>query len=233
MIVHCLFEQSGTFKNEFKKLGFDAYDYDILNNFGETDYIVDLFENIRGGYNGEPSIFDNVRKEDLMIAFFPCVRFEDMAIMTLNGTDSAFITKKWPKLKILEYVLPFHKELADLYELVTMLAIIAYRRGLRLIIENPYSTQHYLYRYWPLKAKIIDSDRRINGDYFKKPTQYWFINIEPKQNLLFEPIQYVETAKINNMKNEIWGKWGAKTEKEARSMIHPQYANRFIRQYIL
>lgn len=49
MKVHCLFEQSGTFKNEFKKLGYEAYDYDILNEFGQTDYIVDLFENIRGG----------------------------------------------------------------------------------------------------------------------------------------------------------------------------------------
>lgn len=49
MIVHCLFEQSGTFKNEFKKLGFDAYDYDILNNYGQTDYVVDLYSEIRGG----------------------------------------------------------------------------------------------------------------------------------------------------------------------------------------
>lgn len=49
MVVHCLFEQSGMFKNEFKKLGIEAYDYDILNDFGETDYVVDLFEHIRGG----------------------------------------------------------------------------------------------------------------------------------------------------------------------------------------
>lgn len=35
--VHCFFEQSGTFKNEFKKLGYEAFDYDIQNNFGETD----------------------------------------------------------------------------------------------------------------------------------------------------------------------------------------------------
>lgn len=27
MIAHCFFEQSGTFKNQFKKLGIDAYDY--------------------------------------------------------------------------------------------------------------------------------------------------------------------------------------------------------------
>lgn len=32
MKVHCFFEQSGTFKNEFKKLGHEAYDYDILND---------------------------------------------------------------------------------------------------------------------------------------------------------------------------------------------------------
>ena len=49
MIVHCLFEQSGTFKNEFKKLGYEAYDYDIQNEFGETDYVIDLFAEIEGG----------------------------------------------------------------------------------------------------------------------------------------------------------------------------------------
>ena len=49
MIVHCLFEQSGTFKNEFKKLGYEAYDYDIQNDFGQTDYVIDLFSEIGGG----------------------------------------------------------------------------------------------------------------------------------------------------------------------------------------
>ena len=44
-----LFEQSGTFKNEFKKLGIEAYDYDILNEYGETDYQLDLFAEIKGG----------------------------------------------------------------------------------------------------------------------------------------------------------------------------------------
>lgn len=49
MKAHCLFEQSGTFKNEFKKLGIEAYDYDILNNYGQTDYQLDLFAEILGG----------------------------------------------------------------------------------------------------------------------------------------------------------------------------------------
>lgn len=56
MVYRCLFEQSGTFKNEFKKLGYEAYDYDILNDFGETDYQCDLFNEIEKAYwgGGEP-----------------------------------------------------------------------------------------------------------------------------------------------------------------------------------
>lgn len=50
--AHCLFEQSGTFKNEFIKLGIPAQDYDIQNNFGETDYVVDLFAEIENAYGG-------------------------------------------------------------------------------------------------------------------------------------------------------------------------------------
>lgn len=55
---HCFFEQSGTFKNEFKKLGYEAYDYDILNDFNETDYQIDLFNEIEKAYLELNSIFD-------------------------------------------------------------------------------------------------------------------------------------------------------------------------------
>lgn len=51
-VVHCMFEQSGTFKNEFKKLGYEAFDYDIQNNFNETDYVIDLFAEIEKAYGG-------------------------------------------------------------------------------------------------------------------------------------------------------------------------------------
>lgn len=50
--VWCFFEQSGTFKNEFKKLGIDAVDVDIQNNFGQTDHVVDLFSEIETAYRG-------------------------------------------------------------------------------------------------------------------------------------------------------------------------------------
>ena len=58
--VHCFFEQSGTFKNEFIKLGIPAEDYDIQNHFGETDNVVDLFAEIEKGYDNQPSIFDKI-----------------------------------------------------------------------------------------------------------------------------------------------------------------------------
>ncbi len=48
----CLFEQSGTFKNEFLKLGIPAEDYDIQNNFGQTDHVVDLFAEIEKAFVG-------------------------------------------------------------------------------------------------------------------------------------------------------------------------------------
>ena len=58
--VHCFFEQSGTFKNEFIKLGIPAEDYDIQNNFGQTDHVEDLFKAIDDAYDGKPSLFDTI-----------------------------------------------------------------------------------------------------------------------------------------------------------------------------
>ena len=55
--VHCFFEQSGTFKNEFIKLGIPAEDYDIQNNFNQTDHVIDLFGEIDKAY-------DNLTRQD-------------------------------------------------------------------------------------------------------------------------------------------------------------------------
>lgn len=67
---HCLFEQSGTFKNEFKKLGLDAFDYDILNNFGQTDFQIDLFSEIEKAYDGKSTIFDKWGGKTLFLRSF-------------------------------------------------------------------------------------------------------------------------------------------------------------------
>ena len=81
--VHLFFEQSGVFKNEFKKMGFCAFDYDIQNNFGETDHIIDLFKEIEKAYDGGSSVFDNINKDDLIMAFFPCIYFSCLSDVTI------------------------------------------------------------------------------------------------------------------------------------------------------
>lgn len=221
MIAHCMFEQSGTFKNEFKKLGIEAYDYDILNDFGETDYQIDLFNEIKVAYEGGQSVFDKIAKDDLIFAFFPCTRFENQSELLFRGTMSSI--KKWSDEKKLEYDLKLHKELSKLYELVTKLVIICLRKDLKIIIENPYSTTHYLTKYWAVPSTIIDLDRTKKGDRFVKPTQYWFINCKPKNNFVVEPITNNKYHKdVNHCNSAV-----------ERSLIHPDYARRFIKEFIL
>ena len=226
MKYHCFFEQSGTFKNEFKKLGYEAYDYDILNDFNETDFIIDLFNEIEKAYNNRKSIFDNISKEDMILAFFPCTRFE--AIIPLKFRGEAIDQKNWDLNKKLEYSMKLQNELTELYNYLSKLVIVILRKNLKMIIENPYTQPHYLTTYWCIKPTIIDKDRTERGDYYKKPTQYWFINCEPKYNFIFEPLEYVKQKTI--MKAKKTDKTSIKVE---RSMIHPQYANRFIREYLI
>lgn len=219
--VHCMFEQSGTFKNEFKRLGFEAYDYDILNDFNETDFQIDLFLEIDKAYNNEPSVFDSINQDDLIMAFFPCIRFEEQIQMAFRGTQKQLIDK--PLETKLVYDLKLHDELHDLYKLVTKLAIVCLRKRLQVIIENPYSSTHYLTKYWCVKPKVIDTDRTLRGDYYVKPTQFYFINLEPKQNMILEP--------------QVWNKAEKSVEytgnQVMRSMISKDYANRFIKEFIL
>lgn len=227
MTFHCFFEQSGTFKNEFKKLGYKAIDYDIKNDFNKTDKQIDLFKEIERAYCGRRSIFDYFEKEtDTILAFFPCIRFEDQIQMCFRGT--AYQCKKMTDIEKLEFDLDLHEELTHLYQLITKLAIICLRKKLPLIIENPYSTTHYLVKYWAIPYTVLDLDRSLNGDYYKKPTQYWFINCKPKNNFIFEPLKKVERKTINNAKNE-----NGFDRTVVRSLIHPQYVNRFIREYII
>ncbi len=210
----------GTFKNEFQKLGYEAYDYDIQDEFGQTDYVCDLFVDIEEAYQNRESVFDNIKQTDTIIAFFPCVRFEDQIQMAFRGTQ--FQMKKWTDEQKLEYDLKLHRELSELYEVITKLVIVCLRRKIALIIENPYSKTHYLTKYWAIQAKIIDKDRTTRGDFYEKPTQYWFINCKPKYNMILEAQVWNKKKTIENVHN--------KTE---RSLISSDYANRFIREFIL
>lgn len=222
----CLFEQSGTFKNEFIKLGIPAEDFDILDEFGQTDHVVDLFQQIDAAYEKKPSLFDRIGPEDIVLAFFPCTRFEAQVQMWFAGTH--YTAQKQNDLQKLQYVLKLHEELHFLYTMLCKLFIISICGGWRLVVENPAQPPHYLTTYFPIKPSIIDTDRTRHGDYYKKPTQYWFINCKPEQNMFFEPIEEHEVWNIERRTGN-----GQVDRKVLRSMVHPQYARRFIKMFLL
>lgn len=224
--AHCLFEQSGTFKNEFKKLGVPAWDYDILDDFGQTDYQMDLFTEIDKAYMGQMSVFDTFDQDDVVLAFFPCTRFESQAYLNIRGDNHSM--KNWSDQRKLENDIKLHRELAELYDKVTKLAVVCLRGGYKLMIENPYSPHHYLVRYWAVPSTFIDRDRRERGDYFTKPTQYWFFNFKPAYNFIFEPQLIQPKKRITALVKD-----GGVNGKAERSLISPEYANRFIREFIL
>lgn len=226
MKAYCLFEQSGTFKNEFKKLGIDAYDYDIRNDFGQTDFVVDIFAEIQKAYEGWESIFDQMGGGDVIMAFFPCTRFEAKVPLSFRG--EAPQQKNWNDLKKLQYSMKLHGELHELYEKLCELTVVAERKGLRMVIENPVTQPHYLTTYWCIKPSVIDKDRTNDGDYYKKPTQYFFIGFEPSFNIVMEPLDVVKTRTIAGCRAT-----ETTSRQVERSMMHPQYARRFIKKYIL
>lgn len=225
--VHCLFEQSGTFKREFIKLGIPAEDYDIQDNFGETDHTDDLFRAIEDAYDGRESLFDGITPDDLIMAFFPCIFFCQASMSAFTYTYN-----NYQKMGIREKTDAILKRSADreyFYTLLIRLFGIILERDLRMIVENPYSGQHYLVlpQNFVMPPTFIDNDRTRRGDYFKKPTAFWFVNCEPTHGeTLHSPKERktVFTAK---------GSGSAGLCSEERSLISPEYARNFICDFII
>lgn len=224
--VHLMFEQSGTFKNEFKKLGYEAYDYDIQNNFGETDYVIDLFNEIEQAYSGEVSVFDNITSDGLIIAFFPCIYFTGSTnpryyTLENNNYKSLSLSEK------LDTILERATNREFFYKLLYKLVGVCLLRGIRLIVENPYSTLHYLHNNFLKEPSVFDTNRLLRGDYFKKPTGYWFFNCEPTYG---ESYQNDKEQRII-FKQQGTSKGGVCSEE--RSMISPDYARNWICDFVL
>ena len=55
-----------------------------------------------------------------------------------------------------------------------------------MVVENPYSTLHHLHNNFLKEPTLIDHNRQERGDYFVKPTGYWFFNCEPTQGYSYQ-----------------------------------------------
>lgn len=223
--VHCFFEQSGTFKNEFIKLGIPAEDYDIQNNFGQTDHTDDLFKAIEDAYEGKPSLFDNITQDDLILAFFPCIYFSCMSQMLISWTHRNY--RNLNAKKKTDEILKRSANREKFFALAVKMHSVCYQRGLRMVMENPWSEQTFLKQNFITNPSIIDTDRTRRGDVFVKPTAYWFVNCEPTKGFTYQSkpkgknICQIEPNHMPGICNE------------ERSMISPDYARNFICDFIL
>lgn len=160
------------------------------------------------------------------MAFFPCIYFTgstNPCYYTLENTNYRKLTNKQKFDSILER--------ADnrnfFYKKLYKLCAIVHLRGLRMIIENPFSATHYLHNNFLCEPTFVDKDRTKRGDYFVKPTGYWFFGCKPTYGCSFQ------------RPNKVLRVWDAKSApksglcSEERSMISPDYARNFICDFIL
>lgn len=225
--VHCFFEQSGTFKREFLKLGIPAEDYDIQNNFGETDHVTDIFAEIEKAYEGGVSLFDTIAKDDLIMAFFPCIYF--CAPSQMNFTWGCINYRKKTVKEKTDLILQRDKNRARFYGLAIKMLAVAEDRGLRLIMENPWSENTYLKGNFIIPPAVVDMNRMKRGDYRVKPTAYWYVQCEPTEGFSYQFDK--QDQKKTHMKSR--GSKVAGVCSEERSMISPDYARNFICDFII
>ena len=175
---------------------------------------------------GGASVFDEITPDDLIVAFFPCIYFEALQMTTyqltsINQRAMTYCEKIKDAMERLQKRTYFHT-------LLYKLTYIVNDRGFRLVIENPATQPNYLVgmQNFP-NPTFIDKNRLLRGDYFKKPTAYWYFNCEPTYGQSWQKDK--EQKKIMDAKSAP----RAGLCSEERSMISPDYARNFICDFIL
>ena len=228
MIFHLLFEQSGIFKNVIKQQGYVAFDYDIRDDFGETDFQIDLFYEIESEFENLinkkhiKTIFTNMTVEnDFIIAFFPCTHFCDanqLQYKLYNAGKKLLFDEKAVKRLIKR-----NRERFRYFELYLKFCYICKSKGIKTIIENPASSgkNNYLVMFSPIELGYYKKDRSLFGDYFKKPTNYFCINFVMTEN-------FIMYDKVYNKRSILKDVSGC----TSRSMISKEYALNFYERFL-
>lgn len=166
-----------------------------------------------------------MNSDDLVMAFFPCIYFCENNNLFFTGKhiNLSGHTKDFVEREIIKRAEQRHY----LYVLLVKLFNVCTNRGLRLIVENPYSTEHFLYNNFPYEPKVIDRDRRRRGDYYKKPTQFFYHNCEPTHGETYTTPKMLKrvTSATPGIRQGICS--------EERSLISPDYARNFICDFII
>ena len=159
------------------------------------------------------------------MAFFPCIYFNEMSQSAFYLTHNNY-RKMTTEAKI-SRILDREKSRSGFYRLLIKMCGVCLTRGVRLIVENPWTAPQYLNLNFLKQPTIVDHNRMLRGDYYRKPTAYWFFGCEPTRG---ETIQKDKEQKII-LRAKAAPKAGLCSED--RSMISPDYARNFICDFIL
>lgn len=174
---------------------------------------------------GGQSIFDKIGPEDLIMAFFPCIYF--CSASQMNISFESINNRNLPVMKKAEVVLERSKNREYFFGLAVKMFAVALDRGLRLVMENPWSQQTFLKANFIYPPTFVDMNRTIRGDFFIKPTAYWFLNCEPTCG--FSEQRRLEHKVVFKSKRS--AKAGLCSEE--RSLISPDYARNFICDFLI
>ena len=158
----------------------------------------------------------------------------DNGVFSKNGMDFGTRTllenlnyQKMTTAQKIDAMLQRSKSRQYFYELIIKLVGVCLDRGFRIIIENPYSPLHYLCNNFFKAPDVFDRNRQRRGDFFNKPTGYWYFNCGPTIGYSYQNPKEKRT---------IFSCRGAKEAglcSEERSLISPDYARNFICDFIL
>lgn len=158
-----------------------------------------------------------------------------------------YYRRKWAVLR------NYSQERFQLYDLALKMYAVCQIKGVRMIMENPWHPTNFTNHFWFARVSLIDKDRTRRGDYFRKPTAYWFIGCTPTHGETYQPTPKDKVLTITA------GSGASKTKRdksktmdrqeldkryidhksqtglcdEDRSMISPDYARNFICDFII
>ena len=143
--------------------------------------------------------------------------------MSLGAVNYRKLTMRERLEKILER--SHNREL--FFSLAVKMIGVCLCKGIRIVMENPWAEQTFLKSNFIQAPSVIDENRMLRGDFFVKPTAYWFFNCSPTEGFT---MQYDKEQKTHQTSK---GSGVAGLCSEERSMISPDYARNFICDFIL
>jgi hypothetical protein len=215
MKVHCLFEQTNTFRDAARRLGFAAESCDLPGTAADRgcDLIAEIeaFSPKPGVFALHP-VFGGVAQGDLVVAFFPCTYFANtLANQGVYAGAPRVLRRPNGAPRPQEEL--FARRAAALRYRAAFLKLreIARVLGWRLVIENPASSMAKPGAISDIAPDFIIRNRSLWGDSFHKPTAFYSENVA--WPLMLPPADIGSFRAVQNAKAALLAKLSARKAK--------------------